>query len=800
MSVSRDNYLCHICSAIDFDNYTFESHFLHRRLGTWGKILQSSKFCRFCRLVEECVVRRALPKVDDDLVLTNEKSWKLCATTLHYDERGSRHRYYTNEWDLKDTGARAKGLSAFRLVIKWDGCSDTNPAQIQYIAKHDDVDRRHFHGRLIRRDQVQWDLLRSWVSLCDRYHKFCNHGPSKSPFSLPDGFRLIDVQTMCVVEMPKGVVSDYVVLSYVWGEKHLKRQLPKLRSRNVYCTSSGYQWANLPRHLPRTIVDAIQVTRELRYRFLWVDALCIIQDDDADKGRQLGNMDAIYSLATLTIAAGFGKHAEKGLPGVSISRPTPQITEKIHGLTYAVCCTPFSELYGFDSDLEWSKRAWTFQEKVLSRRLLLFTGEQVYFKCSATVWSEEVHSEYGWLSRDLRRRDEPLLFAPLRQPRQINTFFKLFDILTMEHFRIRDKGKIPKQLLYYANAVHEYTTRDLSNPEDTVVAIRGILRVLGMADSDTPAGMPIAHLPTALLWIPEPGLKYSCRDIGKIQAPTWSWARWELEGCCVWTSQDLEHTQLYDHSQPLLLLRQGLPKRLVSSVEGPRNENAEHKKRVAALVAELKSRQMPRALKEAGSLLFLKAHIATFRVGQKLKIKHGMDMSKYEHVGGCWAYQLLNDASQCVGEVWTSKDMSNQTFPFIAISRGKGLYFARPESRFIPKRAGPTHFYLGDSKLPLLMPRMFFDVGLPLPRYIPVSKYLMLDLQQKRLKWTIPGPKVGGVTPVFGMVEEKRSKWEVVNLLMADFDGDVATRLGVGKVLADVWDGTPKASSYVLLA
>jgi len=74
----------------------------------------------------------------------------------------------------------------------------------------------------------------------------------------------------------------------------------------------------------------------LGFRYLWVDALCIVQDDDyANKVGHLSVMSAIYGLATLTIAAGAGDHADYGLPGITSPRKVAQYSEKINGMQLA---------------------------------------------------------------------------------------------------------------------------------------------------------------------------------------------------------------------------------------------------------------------------------------------------------------------------------------------------------------------------------------------------------------------------------------------------------------------------------
>jgi hypothetical protein len=86
----------------------------------------------------------------------------------------------------------------------------------------------------------------------------------------------------------------------------MKREMPKSLKAAVRTGEDGIETIELPELLPRTIRDALEVTLSIGYRFLWVDSLCIVQDDDEDRDLQIDMMDEIYSNATLTIAAGTG--------------------------------------------------------------------------------------------------------------------------------------------------------------------------------------------------------------------------------------------------------------------------------------------------------------------------------------------------------------------------------------------------------------------------------------------------------------------------------------------------------------
>jgi hypothetical protein len=82
--------------------------------------------------------------------------------------------------------------------------------------------------------------------------------------------------------------------------------------------------------IPRTIQDAITVTRKIEQKFIWVDALCILQDDEDDKAELIDSMGEIYRRPILTIVAAAGQNASYGLPGVAPgSRDIRQVIQQV---------------------------------------------------------------------------------------------------------------------------------------------------------------------------------------------------------------------------------------------------------------------------------------------------------------------------------------------------------------------------------------------------------------------------------------------------------------------------------------
>lgn len=301
--------------------------------------------------------------------------------------------------------------------------------------------------------------------------------------------------------------------------------------------------------LNHTVRHAILVTKALDFTYLWVDTLCIVQDDEEDKRKQLDNMDAIYKTAILTIVAASGHHADYGIVGASYCKQREK--QRIARWKTLSLAPVFPSLDSLLKDLRitWNNRGWTFQEKVLSKRLLVFTDQQVYFRCSNTVWCEDIAMETNELPENHLRKDEdPLRWPPDRahpdHMPQIGDVFKsafgpmddetsqtltdLFAGTGLEGARI--------WLCVYALVLREYTRRNFTNPNDIPYAINGVLRTLTQLGVFK-ACIPVKFIDAVLLW--RPASRSSCTSSQR-NIPSWSWAHWNFSNGCEWNSLDFE--------------------------------------------------------------------------------------------------------------------------------------------------------------------------------------------------------------------------------------------------------------------
>lgn len=359
-------------------------------------------------------------------------------------------------------------------------------------------------GRYVDHSRANITLIKRWVELCQDYHQDCGpiHGNSAfHDFATKGFFGVIDVDSECLTSLPEK--AEYIALSYAWGgaEKFTTS------IENVRDLRSEGGLSKVMYRLPRAIQDAIKLTKNLEKRYLWVDALCIVQDSDDSWNLNAQIMDRVYGNAFLTICAADDPDASAGLVGLNPSkrRFSQYIEEYKAGVNLMV--SHLSETYIRRSN--WNTRAWTFQERLLSRRCLLFTRGRVYFQCRATAMSEDIIAEHGGAGWSVE-----LVHAPLQMLADLHT----------------------RALRIYTRCVEMYTQRFLSRSGDILAAFSGITNMLGPhLDAEFIFGLPNSHFDWALLWEPRHVLRRRLHDAvtqngitlkKNLKLPSWAWCGW----------------------------------------------------------------------------------------------------------------------------------------------------------------------------------------------------------------------------------------------------------------------------------
>jgi hypothetical protein len=168
---------------------------------------------------------------------------------------------------------------------------------------------------------IKWSRIREVVHACFTGHAGCREF---SHHRLPEGFGVIDVAHRCIVDKAQ---CDFVALSYVWGaDTFMITYTTNIDERRRPGSLSSDK-------MPQILEDALTICEHLQERYLWIDRLCIIQDDAEDKVRQINVMDMIYSAARFVIMNTYGNGATYDIPGVSRPRSVLQSTAQLPGMT-----------------------------------------------------------------------------------------------------------------------------------------------------------------------------------------------------------------------------------------------------------------------------------------------------------------------------------------------------------------------------------------------------------------------------------------------------------------------------------
>ncbi|TDZ35493.1 hypothetical protein C8035_v009169 [Colletotrichum spinosum] len=381
---------------------------------------------------------------------------------------------------------------------------------------------------------------RRWLDHCAGCHgERCENPDWFAKLAPPRGahFRLIDVEKREVVQVllhRHSELPKYAALSYVWGEagkKALNLHLGDLSNGRYLIDEQVKAKPNRqPKPVAKTVEDAMNVTQRLGLRYLWADCLCVIQEDengeDDLKARksQLRQMGSIFGHASVVIVSATGQDAEAGLTGVGLPRRPEQMVQGVTDKVNVLLPVEYDHSYGI-----WDTRAWTLQEKLLSRRMLVFGEHYASFHCRHGILREDMPATQAG--------NGPPPIPHLSMPPDGD------EAPVGETW---DKGAVLLRSPFfndYARLMEQYSSRDRSKSDDILTAVSGLLNVLedmrhlanvapppaGEDDSaNTLYGLPEEFLDLALLWQPPAVLGTYLTKRTSDQLPSWSWAGWEV--------------------------------------------------------------------------------------------------------------------------------------------------------------------------------------------------------------------------------------------------------------------------------
>jgi hypothetical protein len=364
-----------------------------------------------------------------------------------------------------------------------------------------------------------FDWMQTMLKHCSLCHRNCSNS-SRENF-LPT--RLLQLNPSTDLAAPDIVLietidllksdtedSQYLTLSHCWGENFSQYTTTSvtLCERKLGIPNSS---------LPRTFQDAIMFTWRLGFKYLWIDSLCIIQDDANDWLLESAKMHEVYASSYLTLAATGSGNSSGGLY-FTAEPPQHFTTVVLEGDEFPVFMAnqsyenhiSFHDYYRLSAEEHRRRvrthplltRGWIFQERMLSWRVLHFTRTELAWECRE---SSACECGYTWL------RFSGKCWFPASH--------------AGEYIRLGP----------WHDYVKEYSNLRLTNDGDRLQALAGIARAVhgnnlattkhgDKLDIKYYAGLWSCDLAQDLLWFRDLELNPQSTRPNRWCAPSWSWA------------------------------------------------------------------------------------------------------------------------------------------------------------------------------------------------------------------------------------------------------------------------------------
>lgn len=359
-------------------------------------------------------------------------------------------------------------------------------------------------GRILRPSLLNGDtaaMIKKWLFTCQKSHPNCPRPAFRPERLLHVGGGEVGHLTLQTCHEGSGPSTpEYAALSYMWGGP--QRFLTSKETLEARMAKIDFE------NLPGTLRDAVLVCRAIGIQWLWVDVLCIIQDDTQDKLEQVKTMGEVYQSATLTLIPAFSLGSDEGFLSNTFSNvasPFQRFRDKTsngrQGSVYLIKKQLDIPRFPIET------RGWTMQERLLSTRLLFFHPGRIDWVCRESHLFAGCSSSYS-----VNLIDESVT----RSHRLFHGFdHNLPDINIDVNQQIRR---------WYLLSV-AFSERTLSDPLDRLPALAGVAKELRRkfpGIGDYVAGLWTTDLAQQLLW--RIGLHSQPKwRLNKFIGPSWSW-------------------------------------------------------------------------------------------------------------------------------------------------------------------------------------------------------------------------------------------------------------------------------------
>ncbi|KAH6721524.1 heterokaryon incompatibility protein-domain-containing protein [Leptodontidium sp. MPI-SDFR-AT-0119] len=333
----------------------------------------------------------------------------------------------------------------------------------------------------------------SWLHECISSHPLCRPSTGQTPK------RLIDVGRASV--FPKLVTCTelaneslrYATLSYCWGLTTFKTT-----KATVYTYSRALPYDDLP----KTYRDAITLARSLEINYLWIDALCIVQDDNAEWQQEASRMQDIYAGSDLTIAATDAPDGSTGcFPPRTVellldgtSNTVVFATKDSNSNQERIVQFHVGDSRQVASHSILNTRGWTLQEMVLSHRILHCMRSSLFWQCK-THFKTETGLTFDYSTPAMR-----------------HNLFSALDPTSKDMHR------------NWWTWMESYSRREFSFPSDRLPAMAGLVHHYQAASRDEPMlGLWERSFTQDLLWMRQGPLSKTSAITHVSNIPSWSW-------------------------------------------------------------------------------------------------------------------------------------------------------------------------------------------------------------------------------------------------------------------------------------
>ncbi|TVY81122.1 hypothetical protein LSUE1_G005745 [Lachnellula suecica] len=494
--------LCSICQSL-FDAKIWERGSIHPYHPTIDSLLASTADCRMCgdvwdyfgdRITQEAA--KCETQADDAAQIKIRREWYNC-------------------------GPPANHYGVVKIIWENGKQQDDVGQFIEYPLEKiplDDVPFISYPGGDNTGSHESLGLAKGWLQNCLTSHVQCKNSSVSTPWKLPS--RILDVRGPGQPHKVSLHISNrhpltenipYATLSHCWGTipiiKLLKSNLEELAEAIDLTT------------LPKTFLEAIEVTQTLGIRYLWIDSLCIIQDSAEDWKAESALMGDIYQHGMINIAAAVGPNAKAGcFADRDLSLIQPRIVIDVQGSAHVI---EHPKIWDYSvSGNRLNSRAWVFQERMLSPRTIHFTARQLFWECHETEACERFPD--GFPIQMSRRKyfhfDKNV--PSIRTKPGYKTLFS------------KDVVNNPVATMNpWSQMIKTYSSCQLTYNSDKLVAISGMAnKMQSVTDNSYVAGLWRESLPFDLLWWVTPESSSISVRPPEYIAPTWSWA--SVTGSC----------------------------------------------------------------------------------------------------------------------------------------------------------------------------------------------------------------------------------------------------------------------------